>query len=173
MKDELPDINIYDMIEIMSYMEPNPPITSEIDQWGTVGVDQKGHMLGWCSAQPTKGKGAYSRSKGNESTRTMYNRFLNPGGLLWLAEVLGEREETLRLAVKEAAAAEKINYRNRCTAFRKVIPFERIMELLNYPQEWRIDDRVFPLLYYDMATGQPYLKEECQDELENILSVYF
>lgn len=167
------DINIYDLIEIMAFMEPNPPITSEIDAWGTVGVDQKGHMLGWCSSQPTKGKGAYSRSKGNESSRTMYNRFLNPGGLLWLAEVLGEREDALRLAVDEAQKAEAVNYRNRCSAFRRVIPFDRIMELINYPEEWRIDDRIVPMLDYDPSTGQPYLRPECEDDLERLLSVYF
>lgn len=173
MNGEAPDINIYDMIEIMAFMVPEPPVTKEIDLWGTVAKDQKGHMIGWCSSQPTKGKGAYSRSKGNESTRTMYNRFLNPGGLLWMAEVLGENEAVLRKAVKAAADAEKVNYRNRCTAFREVIPFDRIMELVDNPDGWMIDKRVLPLLEFDAETGQPYLREDCEEELERILSVYF
>ena len=167
------DLNIYDMIEIMSFLEPNPPITKALDKWGTVGTDQKGHMLGWCSAQPTKGKGAYSRSKGNESTRIMYNRFLNPGGLLWMAEALGAKEQTLRQAVDAAIAAEKTDYRNRCKAFREVISFDDIVDLINEPQGWLIDERIVPLLDFDDETGQPYLKEECEDALEEILSVYF
>ena len=133
------DIHVSEMADILSQLAPMPPVTKALDAWGTVARDQKGHMIGWLVAQNSQGFGAYTRSKGNESARTAYNRFLNPGGLLWIAEVLGETETNLRKAVEAAKEAERINYRSRCTAFRKIIPFDRIMELLNQPERWIYD----------------------------------
>lgn len=45
----------------------------------------------------------YTCKAGNEGGRTTYNRFLNPGGLLWLAEVPGESEEILKQAAEASA----------------------------------------------------------------------
>ena len=140
------DICIPDMVKILSRMEPMPPVTKALDKWGTVARDQKEHIIGWLCDQHTSGSGAYTRQMGNGSTRTAYNRFLNPGGLLWLAEVLGEKEGRLREAVARAIEAEKVNYRSRCAAFRQIIPFDRIMELLNRPEEWRVEKSVTTIL---------------------------
>ena len=167
------DIHVEEMIDILSLLEPLPPITKALDAWGTVARDQKGHMIGWLAAQNSQGFGAYTRSKGNESARTAYNRFLNPGGLLWIAEVCGETKANLQKAVEAAKEAERINYRSRCAAFRKIIPFARIMELLRQPERWVYDKRILPLLRFDPETGQPYIKEECERLYIRILSPYF
>ncbi len=133
------DIHVLEMIDILSLLDPLPPVTKALDAWGTVARDQKDHMISWLATQNSQGYGAYTRIKGNESTRTAYNRFLNPGGLLWIAEALGESEEKLREAVEAAREAGKINYRSSCAAFRKIIPFTRIMELLEQPEGWIYD----------------------------------
>lgn len=165
------DIHVQDMFNFMSYLQPHPPINSELDCWGSDFPSQKGHMLGWFESQPIgtghKAKAfAYERQTGNESSRTAYNRFLNPGGLLWMAEVFGESENALRKAVEASVEAEKINYRSRCTAFRKVIPFERIVELLKQPAGWLYDPDIFPMLEFDKESGLPSLKKEFEASAE-------
>lgn len=163
------DIHVHDMMEIMSFLEPKPPVTTALDRWSIRDHTQKDHMMWWMYDQPTASKGgAYSRRKGNESTRTAYNRFLNPGGLLWMAEALGERKERLIEALKAAIDAEKTNYRLRCIAFRKIIPFERILELLNHPESWRYDKRVKPLLDFD-EEGQPFISDGKEERYMDIV----
>lgn len=154
----LNDIHVSDLARYLSYLEPEPPITKAYDKWGVKYYpSQKIHMYVWIRNQPNTGKGAYSRKEGNTSSAVMYNRFLNPGGLLWLAEVLGETEETLKAAVQAAKEAEKIDYRKRCIAFRQVIPWERIMELFGRPQGWKIDPKMKAVLEMDPA-GYPVVK---------------
>lgn len=159
------DIHVQDMFYFMSYLQPHPPINNKLDCWGSRYPSQKGHMLGWFESQPIgtnqKAKAfAYERQTGNESSRTAYNRFLNPGGLLWMAEAFGENEDTLRKAVVASVEAEKINYRSRCSAFRKVIPFDRIVELLTHPEGWLYDPSILPMLEFDPQSGLPVLKKE-------------
>ncbi len=166
------DIHVHDLMEIHSFMQPMPPVTAKRDQWGSEYRSQKGHMVCWLMAQ-TDGDGggkpfSYTRKVGNESGRTAYNRFLNPGGLLWVAEVLGETDETLIRAAEAAAGAEKANYRSRCAAFRKVIPFDRILELLDNSEGWLYDPRLYPMLTFD-EKKQPFMKEECEEQFMDIL----
>ena len=153
------NIHVADLARYLSYLDPEPPMTSELDQWGSRYKSQKIHMYIWIRNQPNTGKGAYSRAVGNTSGKVMYNRFLNPGGLLWLAEALGEEESTLRKAVETAVAAEKEDYRKRCIAFRQVIPWERIMELLGGCEKWRYDRKIKSLLEIDIQTGFPAIKK--------------
>lgn len=154
------DIPVNDLARLLSYLEPEPPLTKELDKWGIKQYpSQKIHMYIWTRNQPNTGKGAYSRKEGNTSGAVMYNRFLNPGGLLWLAEVLGETEAALREAVSAAIKAERVDYRRRCVAFRQVIPWDRIMILLSQPQGWRYDPKMLPLIEQDPEGGLPKLKE--------------
>ena len=166
------DIHVHDMMEILSFMQPMPPVTVKKDQWGSTYPSQKEHMMDWLLGQTDETDNpvpfTYTRKVSNESGRTAYNRFLNPGGLLWVAEVLGESEETLTKAAQAAAEAEKVNYRSRCAAFRKVISFDRIMELLDKPEGWLYDPRIYPMLVFD-ENGQPFVKEEYEDQYMDII----
>ena len=145
------DIDVGVLSEYLRYLDPDLPVTRELDQWGTKGwyKTQKMHMVLWIDSQSTTGSGNYTRSEPNSSAKKMYNRFLNPGGLLWMLEALGEDEAKLREAVAEAVKAEDISIRRRCTAFRKVIPFERLLELYNNPHGWHYDPLITPYLKFD------------------------
>lgn len=153
------DIQIQDFARHLSFLDPEPPITKELDRWGSCYPSQKIHMYIWVRGQQFKGEGAYRREKGNSKASTMYNRFLNPGGLLWLAEVLGEEESTLRAAATAAEEAEKQDYRKRCTAFRDVISWSRICQLYENFDGWRYDLKILPILAIDYKTGYPEIKE--------------
>lgn len=147
------DIDVGRMAIYMACMEARPPITQALDRWGWHGKSQKAHMITWLLNQPTSSKTAkafsYERTVGNTSTRAMYNRFMNPGGLLWMAEVFGVDKAKLKEAVDAAIEAGKIDYRKRCVAFRKVIPFNAIMEHLLQPGAWMYDGHVLPYLWFD------------------------
>lgn len=141
----------------LTYLDPEPALTKELDQWGCRYRSQKIHMCIWVNGQQYTGEGAYSREKGNKKASAMYNRLLNPGCLLWLADALGEKESNLREAVK--AAASKDDYRQRCAAFREVIPWSRICQLYEDFEGWRYDRKILPLLALDDRTGFPEIKE--------------
>ena len=155
------DIDGLDCARYFSLLEPMPPVTAELDKWlpKRYYKSQKIHMMRWLRGQLEVHGGAYGRRMANHSTKVMYNRFQNPGGLLWMAEVLGEDEDTLRRAVAAAVEAEKVaakgDAKSRCAAFRKVIPWERIAELLNDWNSWRFDPRMEPLIVIDDRTEYP------------------
>ena len=158
----LSDIHVDDMAEMMSYLEPCPPLIKALDRWGSKYENQRDHMIAWFISQPTKGGKKYSRKKGNTSSRVTYNKLLNPGMLLWLAETLGEDEGTIRAAVDAAIDAEKQNYRMRCNAFREVIGFDRILELLGCPEKWLINPKAKPFIQFDVD-GSPHVRPEEQE----------
>ena len=105
----------------------------------------------------------YTRATANTSARVTYNRFLNDLGLLWLAETLGEEEATLRRAADAALEMQQINWRNRCFAFRDVIPWERVMELVARPEGWMYDQAMMPYICFD-ETGWPAIKSDCKNK---------
>ena len=74
------------------------------------------------------------------SGRAAYNEKLNLLSLLWLAEVLGENQDLLKKAVDTAMAFHTMP--ERCDAFRKAIPFERIIALVNEPSGWLVDQTI-------------------------------
>ena len=154
------DLHVLEFARYLSYLEPFPPITKELDKWGSRYPSQKIHLCEWLEWQTHTHKGAYGRDRPNESAQTMYNRFLNPGGLLWLAEALGEQENTLRKAAANAIEAEKYNYRFRCVAFRNVIPWDRIMELFMYCDKWRYDSELKKLIVFNTETRLPEIKAD-------------
>lgn len=164
------DIDVMAFARYLSFLEPMPPITKTLDQWGSSYPSQKIHVCDWLSHQSMEGgKGAYSRAKANCSAKAMYNRFLNPGGLLWIAEALGEGERVLRAAVEAAIRAEAVDYRARCKAFRSVLPWGRIMELLADYEQWRYDAKIAPLLALDYKTGLPIIKDGCRAKYQKII----
>lgn len=154
------DVNVYDMINLMCMLDPNPPFSGEATPWGCRYTCQKCHMIGWFLQQPTNGTGQYTRNVGNESSRLAYNRFANPGGLLWMAEAFGEDKETVKKAMDAIREAEKIDKRRRCGAFRKIVPFNRILELITKPEGWLLDPALKEIMYIDEETGYPVIKEE-------------
>lgn len=144
------DMDIEMFADTLCVLEPDTPYVQAQDIWGSPYWSQKAHMVRWCRDQVNaRGKGPYSRSKPNHSARTMYNRFNNPGGLIWMAEALGETREALREATTAVLLMEETNKRARCNAFRAVIPWERIMELLENPSGWRLDPALMPFESFD------------------------
>lgn len=76
-----------------------------------------------------------------------------------MAEGFGVEETALRKAVDAAVEAGKVNYRNRCTAFREVVPFDVVMDAFNNPQGWKLDSYIATLLWYD-DNGFPNISPE-------------
>ena len=153
------DIDVMTFAGMLLFLEPHPPVTEELDSWGCSYSSEKAHMCGWFASQTTNGGGSYTRNEPNRSARATYNRLLAPGAMLWIAEVLGENSEQLRTAVQAAKEAEKKNWRARASAFREVIPFERIWELLNQPVNWLYDEQLLPLIAWD-EYGYPTIPKE-------------
>ena len=164
------EITVFDLAEWFSYLEPMPPITKANDHWGTKRPSQKIHMVEWLQWQAEAADGAYGRQKANTSAEKMYNRFQNPGGLLWMAEVLGEDQETLLKAVEAATQAQqeakKYNGKTRCAAFRKVIPWQRIEVLLQNPEGWLYDQKLEGCI--EIKYGKPRLKRGTKPKFEQV-----
>ena len=156
----LTDIHVLEFARYLSFLEPFPPVTKELDKWGSRYPSQKVHICDWLRGQMHVFKGAYGRDRPNESAKIMYNRFLNPGGLIWIADVLGEKEAILREATAAAIKAEKVDYRGRCIAFRRVIPWARIMHLFSDCGRWQFDKQMVDLIEADSETGLPKLKDD-------------
>lgn len=163
------DIDVMELARCLLLLEPLPPITQELDRWGSHYPSQKVHICEWLNSQAIVSKGAYGREKANSSAKAMYNRFLNPGGLLWIAEVLGERESILRAAADAAIKAERRDYRERCKAFRAVIKWERIMQLYSDYENWLYDPKLLPMIALDYKTQMPVIKEGYRLKFQKIL----
>ena len=89
---------------------------------------QREHIAGWLDEYD--GRGAYNRKNPSTSSKAFYGRFKCAPGLLWLAEALGEDQDTCRRAIAAADEAGP-NPASECGAFRKVVPWSRIIELLD------------------------------------------
>ena len=125
-------------------------------------------MVQWFESQTGTGAGAFTRMEGNRSAMLAYNRLLNAGALVWIADALGENPDVIKKAAEEAAKAEKINYRRRCSAFRAIIPFSRIIELYKQPAGWRYDKALLRLIGFD-AAGYPYLTAKGKSKGEMVI----
>ena len=164
------DISVEDFADILCLLDPLPEVTKAFDRWGTKSYNsQKAHMVIWFQSQTGTGGGAYTRDSANYSARTCYNRLLNPGALLWIADALGMDAETIKKATEATKEAEKQNYRKRCGAFREVIPFDSICALLEKPKEWRLDPELLPYLDYD-ADGYAVIKKGKNTDVELVLA---
>lgn len=161
------DLGVEKFACILQYLDPMPPVTKELDKWGSRYPSQKAHMIAWFSSQVTTGSGAYTRKQGNFSSIEAYNRLLNPGALIWIADALGESPEAIQRATEAAIEAEKINYRGRCSAFREVIPWARIDELIHDPPGWKIDPAIRGMV--NRYQGWPSVKESRRAEYDAII----
>lgn len=162
------DINVVECSKMLLLLDPVPPVTVRLDKWGSPYTSQKEHMCRWLNDQTKVFKGAYGRENSNTSTRTAYNRFMNPGGLLWLAEVLGEKETNLKAAIEAAVKEEKKNVRGRCAAFREVISFGRILYLYNSPEAWLYDPKLKRYLQLNPAGIPEIIPEKRKQALKII-----
>lgn len=64
----------------------------------------------------------------NESAMRCYNRLMNAGSLLWIAEAAGIDETLVEKAFD--AAVEAGDYRRACAAIRDVISWDMVCEKL-------------------------------------------
>lgn len=160
------DIDVELLAESFLYLEPHPEMTKKLHRWRNPYTSEKAHMCLWFGSQKTTGGGSYTRNEPNSSARTTYNRLLCPGGMLWIAEVLGEEPGRLKAAAKSAREAEKKHWRNRGQGFRDVIPFDRIYELYQHPENWLFEKRLLQLIQRD-EEGYPFTTAE--DELMDIV----
>ena len=161
------DLSVEKFAAILEYLDPAPEASKALDKWGTKAKSQKAHMVGWMFSQVTTGAKGFTRYKGNTSSAEAYNRLLNPGAMLWIADALGEDFAILQQAAQAAIEAEKVNYRGRCLALRKVIPWRRIYELVTEPRGWRIDPAVKPLLSW--RGGWPAVKPSKQEQYDKVI----
>lgn len=143
------DINVLQFAEMMCYLEPHPELTTKLDRWKNPYTSEKAHMCIWFGSQETTGSGSYIRGGPNSSAEVAYNRLLCPGGMLWIAEALGETPQRLKEAVQAARKAEKKHWRARGNGFREVIPFSRIYELYQHPEGWIYEKKLLQLIERD------------------------
>ena len=153
------DLSVSELARYLSFLDQG--------ETGKKYKSQKAHMLLWLEAQQETHGGAYGRIKANDSAKAMYNRFQNPDGLLWIAKALGEDEETLRSASESASKADK---KSRCKAFRAVIPWERVIELLENPLQWHVDARLADVVTRNEKTGYPQIAKGMKAKYESIIA---
>lgn len=134
------DFHVDDFVQILQKLPGHQPMTMAFETaWaverkkptpdtGQWYHRQKDHVLGWFASQVTRGGGAYTRAKPNTSARTTYNRLLNPAMPLWIAEALGEDPDVVQQAGEKALTVPP---RSRTAAARKILPWNRIVELAN------------------------------------------
>lgn len=125
------DIHTNDLIRVCNQLDAHQPITDEYEarvhyanesHWHS----QRDHIISWLSQYDTSGY--YNRANPSTSGKRFYNSFKCASGLLWLAEGLGEDSAVLHHGV-EAIDAAGTNYASQCGAFRKVVPWARIVGL--------------------------------------------
>lgn len=86
------------------------------------------HTTRWFAGQVAASGSIYGRTQQNHSSRKTYNSFRNPHSLMWIAHILGEKDEVI-MEASEAARAAGTNLSSKCAAVRRIIPFDRIYEL--------------------------------------------
>ncbi|MGO4956698.1 hypothetical protein ACTQ49_05405 [Luteococcus sp. Sow4_B9] len=100
------------------------------DRWWS---SQRQHLSAWFNE--LSGPRAFGRQSRGTPARLGYNRFQCAPGLLWLAEALGEDPAVVQAAAD--AAGGQGRPATQCAAIRRVIPWQRIEQLL----EPRLDAR--------------------------------
>ena len=163
----LNDLTVDKFAAILKFLDPAPVCTASLDFRGTKAQSQKAHMIGWFMSQLTTGEKGYKRFRANTSSAATYNRLLNPGALIWIVDALGEDSAVIEKAVQAAKAAGVNDYRERCRAFRRLIPWDRVYELAANPAGWRIDPAIESLLSW--RGGWPAVKPSKQAEFDRII----
>lgn len=125
------DIHVDDLRRLISRLPAEQPVTDEYEARFTTHtawyLDQREHLVGWLSEY--NGPGAYGRKNPSTSGKHFYNHFRCVSGLIWLAEALGEDPAVVRQGVERADAGSS-NPSSECAAFRRVVPWSRIAELV-------------------------------------------
>lgn len=165
------DLSVDKFAYILQMLDPWPCVTLELVEESKYHKSQKQHMVGWFYSQSTTGEKGFKRKKANTSSKETYNKLMSAKAMLWIAEALGEQEETLRKAYQAAEDAQKINYRGRCTAFRSVIPWDRIDELLHDPKGWRLDPALKGII--KRVKGWPDIPESKRAEFDQVIRKEF
>jgi hypothetical protein len=145
------DFTTMEFVAVLRGLEPHLPISDAFERdlrqlQGTWWSSQREHMIGWFGAQHTLGTGKYRRATPNTSARRTYGRLLSTAALVWMAEALGEDLAVVRAAA-DAARAEP-DARKRPAVVRRLVPWERIAQLVHEarrsqlgsrPRRWRRD----------------------------------
>lgn len=129
------DISVFDLRDVILRLPTAQPITDDYESGATRSVwysSQQEHLAGWLSEY--NGPGAYNRANPSTSSKHFYNHFRCAAGLVWLAEALGEDDLVLSAGV-EAIRSAGSNPSSQCAAFRRAVPWARIVELLGMQPE--------------------------------------
>lgn len=116
--------------EVVRGLPARLPVTDEFERShgeGDWSGRPKQHLDGWLLDYDRPG--FYDRQRPGQDARHFYTHFKCAPGLLWLAKGLAENQGRLHLGT-EAITAAGSNPARRCGAFRAVVPWERIEELL-------------------------------------------
>ncbi|MDO5722571.1 MAG: hypothetical protein Q4P06_08570 [Actinomycetaceae bacterium] len=127
------DFSGYAFARILTQLPAHTPLYDDLgggaqdgDDNGVWYRDQREHLIGWFSE--LAGPGAYNRKSRGLKARHGYNHFQCAEGLLWLAEALGEDPQVVRAAYE--AVSEHTHTAARSAAVRRLIPWERVVELI-------------------------------------------
>lgn len=125
-------MEISELRKTIARLPPRQPLTDAFECYPDTSSQrfssQKEHLLGWLAGYD--GPGAYNRKNPGKDARFFYTHFRCAPGLLWLAEALGEDPATLADGIEQVKAARP-NPSSQCAAFRRVVPWERIAELVD------------------------------------------
>lgn len=126
-----------ELVRIISGLHADQPLTDALEgRSSTAGypgprrpyyASQKEHLVRFIGQYGTPG--AYGRTRFDATARDWYQRFQCAPGLLWLAEALGEDGDVLERGIKAIAGAG-LNSASQCAAFRRIVPWSRIEQLL-------------------------------------------
>lgn len=125
-----------ELVRVIERLPEDQPLTDDLE--GRTGngypgprrpwySSQKEHLLGFIGEYGTPG--AYGRATFDGTAREWYQRFQCAPGLLWLAEALGEDTAVLQASI-DAIRAAGIRPASQCGAFRRIVPWSRIEELI-------------------------------------------
>lgn len=123
------DIDVGLFARMLTRLPEHTPIAAEYEQTagqqeGIWYSSQREHMVGWFRAQATRGSGNYTRKTPNRSSRSAYNRLLCVEAVLWMNEAAGVDSALVKQAAE--AATKETNYRSRCAAARRYLPWESL-----------------------------------------------
>ncbi|GAB03959.1 hypothetical protein GII30_15520 [Gordonia amarae] len=125
------NLPVDDLRDLILSLPARQPVTDEYEGPYSSSApysSQREHIAGWL--EEYSGRGYYNRQKPTTSSKAFYGRFKCAPGLLWLAEALGENPDTCRTAIERSAESGS-NPASQCGAFRKVVSWPRIVELLD------------------------------------------
>lgn len=119
---ELPQISVTDLIAAIKRLAPDAPYARRGGQVYTT----KEQWIGWLAKYDTPGH--YKRSGTGYDARFAYNHVQNHHMLLWLIGAGGIETPTLSRAA--AAAEQGKSMAQKAAAVRKLVPWNRAVELL-------------------------------------------